>query len=108
MILIFNKTVKYPRAASDRRNTSRGEGTDHIREAVHDLGQGGKIDIVESLDPDRFPDLLNGIHLRGVRREEEKHNVIRNDKGLGFVPGRTIAAKQDDIIGKLLGELLQK
>ena len=85
-----------------------GEGTNRIAEAENNLIQGSKGLIFEAKFPDLFPNLLNRIHFRGIGRDKEEADVIRDNQSLGFVPSRPITAEQDQVILVLFRQRLQK
>ena len=59
-----------------------GEGANGIAETKNNLIQGSKDLIFEPPLPDLFPNLLNGIHFRRIRRDKEDADVIRNNQSL--------------------------
>ncbi len=76
----------------------RGNG---IAQTVNDFVQSSKDFITEAALSDLFPNLLNGIHFRGVGRDVKEDDIFREFQGLGFVPCGPVTAEQHDIVRKL-------
>ena len=58
------------------------EGANRVTETQNNLIQRGKHLIFEAKFPDFFPNLLNGIHFRRIRRDKEDVDVIRDNQSL--------------------------
>ena len=82
LILITDKNIKNPRSASNVRDTVTREGANGITETQNNLIQGRKGLVFEAKFPDLFPNLLNGIHFRRIRRDKEQVDVIRDRQSL--------------------------
>lgn len=85
-----------------------GQRTNGITQAVNNFFQSSKHFIPESTLADFFPNLFDGIHFRGVRRDVKKDDIFRQHHGLGFMPRSTVAAQQDHIVWKLTRQFPQK
>lgn len=85
-----------------------GQCTNGITQAVNNFFQSSKHFISESTLANFFPNLLDGIHFRGVRRNVKKDDIFWQHHGLGFMPRSTIAAQQDHIVWKSARQFLQK
>ena len=83
----------------------RGNG---IAQTVNDFVQSSKDFITEAALSDLFPNLLNGIHFRGVGGDVKEDDIFREFQELGFVPCGPVTAEQHDIIRKLTRQFLQK
>ena len=92
------KTFNYPRATSDTADGFVGQALDGITQAINDLLKRLEYFIMEAPGTKLFPDLLNRIHLWGVRRYEHQFYVWSDLQGAGFVPSCPIANKNDVII----------
>ena len=57
-----------------------GEGANSITETENNLIQGSKDLIFEAQFSDFFPNLLNWIHFRRIRRDKEDADVIGDNK----------------------------
>ena len=84
-------------------NRIGGQFTDGVTKAIDDFLESSEDFVSEALFSEFFPNLLDGIHLRRVRRDVEQHNILRYSECLGFMPRGAVAAKQDDIVCVLLG-----
>ena len=102
------KTFKNPFSACDTGNGEFGQCRDCITEPIHDFSQAGKDLIAEAALANLFPDLLDRIHFRRVRRNMEQQDILRDVQCTGLVPCCTIAAQQDDIVRVFPGQTLQK
>ena len=89
-------------------NKRRRERRDGIAKTVHHFLEGRKCFVEKAAQTDSLPNLFNRIHFRGVGRKVKKMNVGRNRQSFGFVPGGAVAAKDDLIVRKRPGQLLQK
>ena len=52
--------------------------------------------------------LFDGIHFRCIGRNVKKDHILRNVHHFRFMPGSTITAKQNDIVGELGGQFPQE
>ena len=59
-----------------------GEGANSVTETQNNLIQRSKHLIFEAHFPDFFPNLLNRIHFRRIRRDKEEADVIGDNKSL--------------------------
>ena len=84
------------------------QGTDGVTQTVDYLLQGGKDFVSEAALPNFLPNLFYGIHFRCVRWNVKQNDIVRQLQTGGFVPCRTITAKQNNIISIFFGQLLQK
>ena len=89
-------------------NKRRRERRDGIAKTVHHFLERRKCFVEKAAQTDSLPDLFNRIHLRGVGRKGKKVNVGRNRQSFGFVPRSAVAAKDDLIVRKRPGQLLQE
>ena len=89
-------------------NKRRRERRDGIAKTVHHFLERRKCLVEKAAQTDSLPDLFNRIHLRSVGRKVTKVNIGRNHQSFGFVPGSAVAAKDDLIVRKSPGQLLQE
>ena len=67
LILIFNKTLQNPFSPGDALNDSFGKIMNDITKTINHVGKSIKDFIFEPTFSEFLPNLLNGIHFRGVR-----------------------------------------
>ena len=58
------------------------EGSNSVAETENNLIQGRKHLVFEAQFPDFFPNLLNRIHFRRIRRDKEEADIIWDNKSL--------------------------
>ena len=78
------------------------QGTDGVTQTVDHLLQGGKDFVAEATLPNFLPNLFYRIHFRCVRWNVKQNDIVRQLQTGGFMPCRTITAKQNNIISILL------
>ena len=67
VILIFNKTLQNPFSPGDALNDGFGKIMNDITKTINHVGKSIKDFIFEPTFSEFLPNLLNGIHFRGVR-----------------------------------------
>lgn len=89
----------------DHRGSER---VDCIAKTVSDFIERSKTFVAEAEAADEGPDLLDGIHLRGVGRDVKDLDITRQLHNLFFVPHSAVTNKQDQIIRICLGQFFKK
>ena len=84
------------------------QGTDGVTQTVNHFLQGSKDFVAEATLPNFLPNLFYGIHFRCVRWDVKQNNIVRRLQTGGFMPCRTITAKQNNIISIFFRQLLQE
>ena len=79
-------------------NSLGSEITNDFAETIDDFIQRGKNFVPKAHLSKFFPNLLNWIHLRRIRRDEIEFNVLGDAERAGFMPRSPITAQQDHII----------
>ena len=72
------------------------------------LSKGSKEFIMKAQFPDFLPNLVDGVHFRGIGRNVKKGNVFLDVQHFRFMSGSAITSKQNDIVRELVGQFLQK
>ena len=90
------------------RNGIRRKGADGITETVNHVVERIKDFVTEPAFAKFLPDLFNRIHFRRIGGNKEQADVIRNAERAGLMPGGAIAAKKDDVVRKLVGQVVEK
>ena len=96
------KTRSNPSTSGNAVNDLGRQCADGIAKAINNLIQRCKNLVTETHLTKFFPYLLNRVHFRRVRRNEEQLYVFRYAKRSGFVPCRSVAAQENHVIRILL------
>lgn len=78
-----------------------------LSDEVAQVIQGGEDPIGEGAF-EAPPDLLGGVELRGIGREEERKDVARPVESLGLVESAIVHEHYLEFIGPLCGEVIEE
>lgn len=100
--------VQNPIPAGDTADHSCRQVLYRITQPLDHLVQACERLVAESPFADLFPDLLDRVHLRGIRRDKCKVNVLRDLKPVRPVPSGSVTNQEQLIIRIRLCHLMQK
>ena len=101
MLILFSIriTTFNPSSVSDGLYQISSKLINGKAQSIQNMSQGFKDFISESHGAKLFPDLLYGIHFRGIRRNMQKFNIVRDLQPLGLVPASAVANEKNLVFG---------
>ena len=112
-LLTFNtifhlKHRQNPLSASNALNDTGRQIFDYVAQTVNNLLQCLEDFVPKSSLSNLLPNLLDGIHFRGVRWNEDQRDLSRNFQGICLVPHGPVTHQQYLILRICLGQLRQE
>lgn len=84
------------------------QGPNGIAKSIHYFVKRLENFIAKAMNTNPGPNLLNGVHFRGVRRQWDNLNILRHDKPICGMPCRPVRYKNDIIVCVRFWKLAQK
>ena len=81
-------------------NGLSGEISDRAAQTLDNVLKRRKNLVLKALTAQLSPDLLDGVHLGGIRRDMEQGDVGGNLKRFGVVPGGSVTAERNMVFRK--------
>jgi hypothetical protein len=81
---------------------------DGIAKAIIDFVKRLEDFVAEALCTQFAPDLLHGVHLRGVGRDVDDPDVIWNDQSFRAMPACAVAQEDNKVVGEVFRQFAQE